>query len=123
MNILKIFAKKTNYPPQVLTDKQLEILNFIDQSLVIMHKDKRITGELCVNTAVVPYMATLLPASNIMSRISLKNGEFYLPRSVALVVDSDGNWQFMYGLRCEKGSDPITTTLFIDALNRSNNAR
>jgi hypothetical protein len=123
MNIFKWFKSPTNYPQQVLTDNQLEILNFIDQSLVDMHKDKKITGELCVKSTVVPYMATLLPAGNIMSRISLKNGEFYMPRSVALVVDSDGNWQFMYGLRCEKGSDAITTTLFLECLNRTNNAR
>lgn len=124
MNLLnKIFPKRTNYPAQQLTDKQLELIERIDSSLVDAHKGKPIRGVMRVKMTGVPYMQTIRSIDYITDHITLEYGDSYLPRSVALIVDHDGNWIFMYAIREETGSDDITNRLFMDCLGRTNNAR
>ena len=123
MNILKLFKSNTNYPKQELSDKQKELLDKIDLSLVNAHANKPFSGAMCVKMTGVPFMQTLHSVDFMSERITLEYGDAYIPRSIALLVDPDGNWIIMYAIRCEKGSDQITTTLFIDALSRTNGAR
>lgn len=115
--------KPTNHPRQVLHPKQLELLNQIDQSLVEAHKNKPITGQMKVCLLGIPLRTTLLPLSMITNDITLEYGDAYIPRSVALIVDSSGNWLIYYAIRCSEPSDDATINLFIDVLNRTNNAR
>lgn len=115
--------KCTNYPKQELTDKQKELIDKIDLSLVNAHANKPFRGAMCVKMTGVPFMQTLRSVDFMSERITLEYGDAYLPRSVALIVDTDGNWIFMYAVRCDEGSDEVTTKLFLDVLGRTNNAR
>jgi len=123
MKWLNIFWVKPKYPAQTLSDKQVEILDYIDHTLVELHKDQPVIGEMKIKLTGVPYMKTMLPTDAITKRIGLEPGNAYIPRSVALVIDSEGNWTFFYAVREVVGSDDITNRLFIDCLNRTNNAR
>jgi hypothetical protein len=123
MKWLEKFYQKTSYPDQQLTEKQLDLLNRIDTSLVVAHSGKPISGQMTIRMTGVPFMSTVLPIERIAYRITLEYGDSYIPRSIALVVDSEGNWLFLYAVRTEQGSDDVTCKLFLDALNRTNNAR
>jgi hypothetical protein len=123
MKWLERFYQKTSYPDQQLTEKQLALLEHIDNSLVAAHAGQPVSGEMSVRITGVPFMSTVLPVERIASRITLEYGDSYIPRSVALTVDSQGNWLFIYAVRSAVGSDSTTTALFIDALLRTNNAR
>jgi hypothetical protein len=122
MKWLKFWFVPT-YPKQALSSKQVEILDYIDQTLVEMHGNKPVIGEMKVKFTGVPYMSTMLNTDTITKRIGLEPGNAYIPRSVAFVIDSEGNWTFFYAVREADGSDDITNRLFIDCLNRTNNAR
>jgi len=123
MNFIKrLFAKPTNYAPQVLSEKQLALVNEIDQTLVTLHSGS-LAGEMKVCAQSIPLYSTVLSIDTLMSRLKLEVGDAYIPRSVAFINDFNGDWVFLYAIRCANGSDAITTTLFIDALGRTNNAR
>ena len=115
--------KKTHYPKQELSDKQKELLDRIDIALVNAHSGKDFSGQMCVKMTGVNFMSTLRSVDFLTEHITLEYGDAYIPRSIALIVDPDGNWIIMYAVRCKEGSDQITTTLFIDALSRTNAAR
>lgn len=117
------FKSKPKYPKQVLTDTQRELLDYIDNKLVELHQTKHVSGQMLVKMTGVPFLSTILPVQSIQKNIGLEAGESYVPRSVALVVDHDGNWMYFYAVRSSVGSDDITSRLFIDALVRTNNAR
>jgi len=115
--------KKTNYVQQELADKQLDLIARIDESLVAAHIDKVFAGKMLIKTTVVPFISTLLPTDTIRRRISLEYSESYIPRSVAFIVDSYGNWIFLYAVRSEVGSTELVCTMFVELLTRTNNAR
>jgi hypothetical protein len=117
------FFSKTKYPPQQLSDKQKELIEHIDNALIEAHKGKHVIGSMTVKYTGIGFMRTLMPVSNLVDQITLEYGDAYIPRSVALIIDTYGNWVFAYAIRTETGSDALTTMLFIDALNRTNNAR
>jgi hypothetical protein len=117
----KLFG--TSYPKQELLDKQIDLINHLDITLIDLHKSRPIHGEMCVKMTAIPYRYTLMSVDAILKKLPLEIGSSYLPRSVAFIVDEDGNWVFLYAIRCDVGSDQVTTKLFIDALTRTNNAR
>ena len=119
---MKLFSK-LSYPVQELSDKQKELLDLIDSKLIEAHKGKLITGQMAIKYTGISLMRSLLPINNIVNHLKLETGDAYMPRSIALIVNSDGDWVFVYAVRTETGSDALTTLFFIDALNRTNNSR
>lgn len=114
---------KPKYPPQVLSDKQREVLNYLDNKLVELHQHKPVAGSMLVRYTGVGQMRTLLPVDSITQQLTLEAGDSYIPRSVGLIVDTYGNWVFPYSVRADVGSDGLTTMLFTDILVRTNNSR
>ena len=47
----------------------------------------------------------------------------YMPRSIAVVVDNDGTWNLLIGIRTKKGSSKAAQVMFADILHRTNDAR
>jgi hypothetical protein len=117
------FKKPTNYPKQILHPKQLELINHIDETLVDLHQGMPVSGEMSINLLGIPFRNTLLPLNMILDYVSLQTGNGYVPRSIAFLVDTSGNWILLYAVRDTIGSDDILTTLFLDALQRTNNSR
>lgn len=117
------FNKKNTGLVSVFTDKQKEVLKFIDDKLIELHAGKAVRGEMNIKLTGVPFINTFMPLSVILSHIALEAGESYIPRSVALVIDQEGNWCFFYAVRDTVGSDDISKRLFIESLNRTNNYR
>jgi hypothetical protein len=108
--------------PQVLFQKQKDLLDVIDNVLTI-NNPLPPTGQMKVYVIAIPFYFTILPLSVIMDKVTLIQGKGYIPRSISFVVDPDGNWLCHYALREEIGSDLVTTSLFIEAMSRTNNAR
>lgn len=117
------FKKLTQYPKQVLHPKQKALLEYIDQTLIELHENKPVNGQMNIKFVGVDFRSTLLPLSFIIDKMQLELGTGYIPRSVALLSDPRGNWLIYYAVRSETGTDEITTALFLDVLARTNNAR
>lgn len=119
---------KTNYQPQALSDKQKELIAAVDNELVKLHNDKNNAGEMKmkIHERVIPLIYTPLPVSMLVKKLDLGSGDMYIPRSVAFITNTSGDWVVLYAVRVNseaQGSGSVTTTLFIDALNRTNSAR
>ena len=126
MNFIKnLFVKRTNYPRQQLSQKQKDILNYMDNYLVELHSKKVVQGEnMRIESIIFPLQLQYLPTSSLnqMIRNSLLTDEYYIPRSIALVCDYEGTWHLYYALRTSKQL-VNDNTLFIDAMGRTNDAR
>ena len=116
------FKRNTNYPEQVLNNKQLQLLDMVDQKLTELHP-KFANAGMRIEAVEIPLVHTIMPLALIMKNITLKTGIGYIPRSIALVVNSTGNWVILYAIRDTVCSDTIATTMFVELLNRTNNAR
>lgn len=112
----------THYPDQVISDKQLQLLEMIDNKLIELHP-KFADAPMRIECVSIPLIATIMPLNLIIKKLSFKLGVGYIPRSIALVVDSSGNWVILYAIRDSVCSDSIATTMFVELLNRTNNAR
>lgn len=121
--LTKWFSKPTNYPKQILDPKQLALINEVDQALVNAHSTPRFGTQMKVCSTGVSFRNTFKSLEDIVKNINLEFGDSYIPRSIAFLVDTDGNWIILYAIRCDIGSDPITTTMFIELLGRTNDAR
>lgn len=127
--IKKLFYKPvvTNYPPQVIPEKALELINSLD-SYLAMHSSATITdGGMVVKSAKITlnfqHMSVSYLAGFIKKNIHLSDYS-YVPRSVAFIIEADGTWAFYYSLRMSDIDVNINEcNLFLDALNRTNNAR
>lgn len=126
--IKKLFYKPvtTNYPPQVIPEKPLELINSLDSYLVMKHKeavdtDSKLTVKLCQIRIDLQHLST----SAILGLLTraIMPGHSYIPRSVAFFISADGTWNFLYGVRDFTGSDDVTVYSFIELLTRTNNAR
>lgn len=119
------FKKKTKYPPQQLSEKQIKLIEYVDQELINMHgpvqHDERYGPEIRF-TGVI-YTRTFYPFSKMIEGISLKPGEYYMPNSVAFVAQNNGDWVLYYLVKTDTPSSPEYITLFNDALGRTNKAR
>lgn len=120
----KLFVRNTNYPTQQLSEKQKEVIELLDNSLVELHQEKAVEGAMSLKCVGVAFMDTVrYDAARLHEKLRILTGNAYMPRSIAFNVDADGNWVFIYAVRESEGSDPISQRLFIDALNRTNTAR
>ncbi len=120
--LARLFARKTNYKVKQISDKQKELLDLIDNKLSELHAG-RYDGAIKVKMISVPLAFAMLPNALIFSQLNIEQGSGYIPRAVAFNVDTYGNWIFTYALREEVGSDEITSNLFIECLNNTNEAR
>ena len=112
----------TRYPEQVLSDRQRQLLDLIDNRLTELHP-KFANAGMRIEAVDIPLVHTIMPLALIMKNITLKTGIGYIPRSIALVVNSTGNWVILYAIRDTVCSDTTATTMFVELLNRTNNAR
>lgn len=117
---------KPKYPAQVLSDKQRELLDLLDNKLVELHANKIFdpgNAKMSIKSVSVPFMYTCYSPESIMAKFLPEIGEFYIPRGIALIVSPNGDWVFAYAVRDKTGSDLVTTDLFLDCLTRTNSAR
>lgn len=128
MNWLKkLFATKTNYASQVLSDKQRAIIAALDEHLVkhcvaATADTNAVIKSVKISLFVQHYGVGML-LGHLRANISTE-GVGYVPRSIALIVEPDGTWAFYFAVRTTSlGSDPITIELFSNALGRTNDAR
>jgi len=129
--IKNLFKTDTNYPQQVLSNKQKALVEMIDHHLAancIDASSASIAGTvMVVKTTEIPLNLQPLGVAFIMNHLRKSiqtSGYYYIPRSVALISEADGNWIFYYGVRTPNGIyDEEFCKLFLDALNRTNNAR
>lgn len=123
----KLLACKTNYLPQVLSDKQKAILNEID-ILLTQRCTLDTTGtNVVIKSAKLGLFSQHYGVGYIMGYMKsaiATEGYGYIPRSVALIVDPDGTWSFYFALRTTgSGDSEIVAELFSNALARTNDAR
>ena len=116
------FRRDINYKPTTFNEKQLLLIETIDQELTALH-DHYADEPMKIHARSIDLFVQRLPVNIIVKKIQLTLGNAYIPRSVAMISDSTGNWVIYYATRDSTGSDTITTSLFIDILNRTNNAR
>jgi len=120
---LQRWHQQTSYPDLQLTDKQNELISRVDEHLVAAHQGKAVFGQMIIHMTGVPFMSTIFSVDKMMQNLHFEYGTSYIPRSVAFHVDSSGNWILTYAVRAEEGSDAVTTSLFTELLNKTNNAR
>lgn len=120
------FKQNTNYPPQVIPEKALSIIELLDEhlsststsiddsKLSLVHFQLELRDQLRSNDAILKFFKS-----------ELLSCYYYIPRSVAFVVDQSGTWHFIIGVRRQyyTETNDIHTTLWLDALTRTNNAR
>lgn len=119
-NFLSWFRKDTNYPLPVLTLTQRKVLDELDTHLT--NHSNAFDGALSLHAVQVPLRHQFLIdklIADIKNTLPIGN---YIPRSIALVVGADGDWNFIIGYRGE-ASDPIAVLLFQHALNETNSGR
>lgn len=114
--------------PQVLTPNQRLAIDYLDTLLVSRSGDPRSGYRMKLTEVGVSLdWVQKKPIGEILE--GLKNqltitDVCYMPRSIALVVDPEGNWRFVIGYyEITEALDTITALLFSDAMNRTNAAR
>ena len=123
--IVKLLATKTNYPPQILTDKIKDILDSLDVHL--SEHTTTIPSDSCM--IIKPYkiglFSQVMPTAKIVSYLisQMPEGYAYIPRSIAFVCEPDGTWCFRIAFR--GAGEPMVDKceMFIDLLDRTNYAR
>lgn len=136
---MNIFKRLTRYPKQVISSKALDLIELLDNHLCEIHTancsevtDLRSAYMMKIKSVEVPLMNQFLPISVIFNQMksSIMKSDYatqsstaYLPRSVAFITEADGTWVFIYAVRDKIGSSRISTKMFIDCLNRTNNSR
>lgn len=125
MNILSWFKTSTNYPKSQLTDKQKQIINMFDEYCVQNNKNK-MGDHLSILSFKVGIRDQFHTPDYIMKKFTqnMKLDGYYIPRTIAFIVDPDGTWVFYIGIRNNLSSSTVNEReLFIDALTRTNSAR
>jgi hypothetical protein len=125
MNPLNIFKKKTNYPKQQLPPKAVALIERLDTALV----EESMVGEHFSIIHIVIGMMDQIRSVDTLLDMTLKlltDNFMYLPRSIAFTVDNSGNWNLFISvyrpIEVTFNKD-IASTMFIDLLARTNNAR
>ena len=123
----KWFAKKANYAPQALNDKQKAIIEMLDAHLVSVCSsttDNTVMALKSVNLGLFnQHYGVAFILAHLRKEI-VAEGFAYIPRSIALITQPDGTWTFVFALRATAGTvDELVSTLYLDALTRTNAAR
>lgn len=124
--IKKLLTRKTNYPQQMLSDKQKMLIDGLDSILVKKCSADTTDTHMHIRSIKLGIMTQHYSVGYLLGHMqqAVKTQDFaYIPRSVALIVDADGTWCFYYAIRDLYEGNEITNELFIDALARTNNAR
>ena len=124
MSFWKFFSQSTRYPNQQLSPEQLGVLEGFDCYLSMTSEGT--DGAMSLRVAKVGLFDQIKGQFAMLSKLTdggKLTGFNYIPRSVALIVDADGSWNFVWAARAEVGSDPTAVLLFCQALALTNNAR
>lgn len=123
----KLFAKPTNYVPQALSDKQKVLIEMLDAHLVNVCSsttDNTVMSLKSVNLGLFNQHYGVAYILAHLRKEIVSEGFSYIPRSIAFITQPDGTWTFVFALRATSGSvDEVVSTLFLDALIRTNAAR
>jgi len=126
MKWLNKWLFKVNYADQVLDTKILDILDRLDSYLSEHSAVVTDDSVMVIKAYKIALFSQILPVVKVLGNLRSKLPEtfIYIPRSIAFIHEFDGTWTFFVALR-ETGSsvDEIVSTLFIDALIRTNAAR
>ena len=121
MNLLKLFQKRTHYPPQQIPDRILDLINQMDTKLVDQSTVNDHPLELVEIS--IPLHQQFYSNDKLFKMIKLPIG-YYLPRSIAFYINASGDWKFIIGIRTPNGISNMTTAdMFIELLTRTNNSR
>ena len=128
LNWIKNLLKRgTNYAPQVLNNKQLALIEMLDHHLAVSTINVSNDMTMVVKSTEISIVLQHLTVAYLMGYIKGNmhlDGYAYVPRSVAFVAEADGTWRFYYALRAPNGVyDEDKCNMFIELLNRTNNAR
>lgn len=116
----------TNYPAPVLSPLQLQLLDALDSHLVEYapgyggHLDVR-----CVDLTMSQQAKGFDACLKLLKQATVQSGpKNYIPRTIALVTDQDGTWNFLIGYRNPRDQgEPVKNLLFLQALGLTNQAR
>jgi hypothetical protein len=115
------FRQQTNYLPQVLPEKAIEVIEqcdklFLDQSI-------RNNCDLFILERQVSLRDQFRSVKDITNAVVKDTTGYYIPRSIAFYINADGTWVFLIGIRCNQLSDSTTVGMWLELLQRTNNAR
>jgi hypothetical protein len=125
MNLLKIFKKKTNYPPQQLPPKAVALIERLDTLMVEMSTSGKHFSILHIVINMMDQVKSVDRMLNIIPKM-IEDEFMYMPRSISFVIDNNGTWHLFIGVyrQVEKAMDNnIVETMFIELLGKTNNAR
>ena len=113
--------KRTNYPKQVLPPKALEVIEQADN----FFSNQSIQNEcdLFILERQISLRDQFKSVKSIVDHITKDTTGYYLPRSIAFYIQADGTWVFLIGIRCNQLSDTTSVGMWLEILNRTNNAR
>jgi hypothetical protein len=120
--LIQWFRPAVGYPPQQLSDLQLDLINRVDLAMSEQPGPES-DSQFGIHHIVIPVNQQFLPADLIWARIRSqlpKSG--YIPRSVAL-VQSGLDWHLFIGVYGQNAVSAIEQILYVDALTRTNSAR
>ena len=129
MDILERFfptKRPIDYGPQILSEKQLFLVEQFDAHLLQLHSTSILENtSMKIKSIEIPIQYQYFDQDRLLNLLTkdIKKSQGYIPRSVALIVDADGTWIFLYAIRETIGSTKPTTQMFIELLNKTNNAR
>lgn len=114
------FKSKTNYLPQQIPAKPLELLEALDA--VMLSQSEVNEHQLMLHELQIPILDQFKSIDKLKSMINLPQG-YYLPRSIAFYIDAAGTWVFVIGVRQPGTPNPTANNMFIELLTRTNGAR
>jgi hypothetical protein len=125
MNLIKkLFGTKTNYPKQTIPPKALQLINEIDSYLVSNATSGDNFTLVQLTLDIVEQYKSVDSLLNLF-KLQFKGDYAYAPRSIAFVINANGQWQLFIGIRRIYPStiESITIDMWVDLLNRTNSAR
>lgn len=126
MNLIKWLSTPTNYSKQQLSTKQKKILDYLDTYLTEHSNTKLMSNALSLKILKIGIYSQHLTVTYLIEHFikELRSMEYaYIPRSISLICDPQGTWCFYVGIRNSNVADETAIELFLDGLNRTNQAR
>jgi len=122
--LLRLLNRKYQ-PRQVLSEKELEVLDRLDTYLTSLSATVQLDSVMVLKSAEINLFYAAKDVDAIVKAVLTKVpfGFSYVPRSIAFFVDEQGSWCYLIAVRGIGEVDPLATKMFTQLLARTNDAR